>query len=98
LLRHLGQKSVVILINVVLLDPIIGKIVALHEGVNMARLDLCRRLVILRLFNQGPILFLLWCTLPIMSASRQELCRRGLNQITIPVLLLLMITVLKEET
>lgn len=98
LLRHLGQKSVVILINVVLLDPIIGKSVALHEGINMARLDLGRRLMILWLFNQGPILFLLWCTLSIMSATRQELCRRGLNKVTIPILRVLVFTILKEET
>ena len=98
LLRHLGQKGVVILINVVLLNPVIGESVALLKGVFLGSMDLGRRLMMRWLFNQGPILFLLWCTLPIMSASWQELCRRGLNQVTIPVLLVLVFTILKEET
>jgi hypothetical protein len=47
LLRHLGQKGrLVILTNVVLLDPVIRESVALHEGVNMASLVLGRRLMI----------------------------------------------------
>ena len=98
LLGHMGQKGVVILINVVLLDPVIGESIALHKGVNMASLDLGGRLMMLWLFNQGPILFLLWCTLPILSAFWQELCRGGLNQVTIPLLLVLVITILKKET
>jgi hypothetical protein len=43
----MGQKGVVILINVVLLDPVIGESIALHKGVNMASLDLGGRLMML---------------------------------------------------
>jgi len=81
---------------VVLLDPVIRERVALHEGVNMASLVLGRRLMImLRLFKLRSIL-LLWCTLPVLSTARQELGGRWLNQVPIPVLLMLVIAILKK--
>jgi hypothetical protein len=90
LLGHLGQNCFVILTNLVLLDPVIRESVALHERVNMASVIFRRRLMVLRLFKLRHILFL-GCTLPILPTARQEFGSRGLNQIPIPVLLVIAI-------
>ena len=79
----------------VLLDPVIRESVTLHKRVNMASVVLRRRLMVLRLFKLRPILFL-GCTLPVLPTARQELRGRGLNQVPIPVLLLLVIAILKK--
>ena len=93
--RFLRQKIVVIQINVVLLEPVICESIALHKGVDVACLVLGRRLMVLWLFKLGPSL-ILRCTLPILSTSRQELRRARLNQVAIPILLVLEITILKK--
>ena len=79
----------------VLLDPVVRESVTLHKGVNMASLIFRGRLMMVRLFKLRPILFL-GCTLPVLPTARQELRGRGLNQVPIPVLLLLVIAILKK--